>query len=67
MEIRRKLQPMFTRLKISKPQLIIWYLMSQGVAMVDELMQLTEEERGRRVLELTHNLNAEFGRHNPIQ
>ena len=67
MEIRRKLKPTFGRLDIRKPQLIIWYLMSQGVAMVKEIMQLSEEERCKQILELAHNLNAEFGRHIPVQ
>ena len=60
-EIRRKLMPTFVKLEIKKPQLLIWFLMSQGGKMV------TEEERKRRILELTFALNAEFGKHNPIQ
>ena len=66
-EIRRKLMPTFVKLEIKKPQLLIWFLMSQGGAMVQEIMRLTEEERNRRILELTFALNAEFGKHNPIQ
>lgn len=67
MEVRKKLGPCFLSLGIRKPQLLVWFIMSQGGAYLEGLMGMEEEARIARVGELRTKLNNEFGRQVPIQ
>ena len=57
----------FARLKIEKPQQLIWYLMSLGEDRVNDLLGLEVIERDKQIMVMKEKLNGEYGRHMPIQ
>ena len=65
--ITDNLAPTFARLKIYKPQLLIWYIMSEGDRLIRDIMCLSHRERDEKVLSLMSNLNGEFGQNDPIR
>ena len=66
-DVRENFRTTFERLKITKPQLVVWYLMAQGVTRINEILSMTEVQRDTTVSEMIIKLNKEYGRHNPIQ
>ena len=66
-EIKKNYKTTFERMNISKPQLIIWYLMAQGETVIKEILSMTEEQRCAVLNEILVKLNKEYGRHKPIQ
>ena len=57
----------FNRLKIFKPQLLVWYIMSKGDRNIKEMMRLSPDQRDKQVLAMVEKLNGEYGRNVPIQ
>ena len=66
-EVRSKLAETLKALKIGRPQLLIWYIMSKGGRFLDEILALGQGERVEKVRGLIIKLNKEYGRHQPIQ
>ena len=66
-EVKDMLKPTLQTLGISKPQLLVWFIMSQGIEMVEAIRGLTPELRLERISQLVLSLNGEFGRQSPIQ
>ena len=66
-EIKASFVATFARLKIEKPQQLIWYLMSLGEDRVNDLLGLEVIERDKQIMVMKEKLNGEYGRHMPIQ
>ena len=54
-------------MKISKPCMLVWYIMSKGKYMFDRLMEKQRDSRVQEVWEIIHSLNGEFRKHIPIR
>ena len=65
--VKAKFATTFAHLKIRKPQLLVWYLMSLGADKVNEILSLGEKERDKAIAKMVVSLNKEYGRHQPIQ
>ncbi len=60
-EIKKNYKTTFEHMNISKPQLIIWYLMAQGETVIKEILSMTEEQRCAVLNEILVKLNKECG------
>ena len=66
-EIKDILRPTLRALGITKPQLLVWYILSQGTNMINSIKGMTHDQRVDKLAQLVLNLNGEFGRQSPIQ
>ena len=66
-EVRNLLEASFNTMNIYKPQMLVWYIMSQGRNRLTEIMMMKEEERIEELKGMVKVLNNEYGKHIPIQ
>ena len=66
-DIQKMLGPELARMKISKPQMIVWYVVSQGSNVIRKLMKMTTEDREQELWRIVKQLNGEYRQNVPIQ
>ena len=66
-DLWKMLEPEFVRMKLRRPQMIIWYVVSQGSDLIRKLMRMTDEDREEELWQIMKKLNQEFCKHVPIQ
>ena len=66
-DIQKMLGPELARMKISKPQMIVWYVVSQGSNLIRQLMKMTKEDREQELWRIVKQLNGEYRQNVPIQ
>ena len=65
--VKSNLADTLEKLKIGRPQQLVWYITSHGRELMGEIMGLGSEERVEKIRKLVVMLNNEYGRHQPIQ
>ena len=57
----------FRKMKLHKPFMLVWYIMSQGGELLSRLIRWKEAERMGEIGKIVQRLNGEYGKHTPIQ
>ena len=65
-EVRRKIAVYLRRLNISKPHMLVWFIMSKGEQYLEDLIRKDQREIERILQETIKKLNYEFGVRCPI-
>ena len=61
------LGPDFEKMGIRRPQMIIWFIMSQGSDLIRELVKMAHDGRQAELWKVAKRLNGEFCKCVPIQ
>ena len=66
-DIQNLLAPEFEKMNISKPHMLIWYIIAHGSKLIRTLMDMTDKDRQETLGMLTKLINSEYMNHKPIQ
>ena len=66
-EVDMKLGARMRRMGISKPQMMIWYIIAQGRPYLEDLISKSEKEVEVELWRVYWRMNGEFGVHQPVR
>ena len=66
-EVKKVIKPVLVNMNVERPQMMVWYIQTQGYEYLREFQQLDDEAAERKLWEIYWKINGEYGVLRPVK